>query len=201
MPPSIIFIFACFTLLPGFSFSFSSGGGTSQMSNTTYIVLGVFGGIVFFFIVWHIWYAYYNYETWDFVAYLITRIGILLYYIIVLSIAWSNKSGDVYVHLHHYMIAWASSLFFVFDHYVSLIGLGVANGIFIEGLAAYNFAVLAQPKQPASATGPSSSAYCLYNMNPNTALSVLYCPLMPSGTVYYSRPPFNVSFNTMPNDF
>jgi hypothetical protein len=56
-------------------------------------------------------------------------------------VAVAPSSGYLY-HLHHYFIAYSLALFCRFDHVVSVVVLAIATGIFVQGLAAYDFAEL-----------------------------------------------------------
>jgi hypothetical protein len=95
---------------------------------------------------WHLVYAFQTCNTnEDAMVYAISRLGVLTFYSLTVLIAVAPNSGYEY-HLHHYFVAYSLALFCRFDHVVSVVLLATTTGIFVQGLAAYDFAELFSKK-------------------------------------------------------
>ena len=104
----------------------------------TVLGLGVLG--------WHFVFAFATLNNKeDVMVYVVSRLGVLAFYSWTVFMAVVPNSEYQY-HLHHYFIAYSLALFCRFDHVFSVMMLAVATGIFVQGLAAYDFAELFSKK-------------------------------------------------------
>jgi hypothetical protein len=95
---------------------------------------------------WHFVYAFATLNSKeDAMVYAFSRLGVLAFYSLTVLLAVVPNS-EYQCHFHHYFIAYSLALFCRFDHVFSVVVLAVATGIFVQGLAAYEFAELLSKK-------------------------------------------------------
>merc|ERR1711924_17213 len=104
-------------------------------------MLGLLGCGFAFLMGWHLFCAWMHNSLTGFLCYLGSRFAVWMFYLLYFLAAASDeiKEKGMYWHIHHYLIAWMCAIFAEFNHPISLLLLAVASGIFVQGIAAYDF--------------------------------------------------------------
>eukprot|EP00928_Gymnodinium_smaydae_P034788 TRINITY_DN24582_c0_g2_i1.p1 TRINITY_DN24582_c0_g2~~TRINITY_DN24582_c0_g2_i1.p1 ORF type:complete len:296 (+),score=36.91 TRINITY_DN24582_c0_g2_i1:102-890(+) len=121
-----------------------------MVSQNGFTLLLLFSGCVAL-MVWHFHCAWKHNSVFSFLAYVVSRLAVGIFYISYFWVAAEMQS--VFYHIHHYLLAFFLALFAEFNHPVSLVLLSAAAGVFVQGIAAYNADPLiyhknAQPHMP-----------------------------------------------------
>lgn len=94
--------------------------------------------------VWHVWHACRALKPMECALYAGSRLGTLIFYVLSYTLFEKQRRdtpGSAF-HLHHLYIGWLLAMWGAFNHPLSGGLLAVATGIFVQGVAAYDFADL-----------------------------------------------------------
>jgi hypothetical protein len=142
-------IFSALGQIQALQHSITPGGGYLMISIALICLLLVLG--------WHLAYTWSWSPNWgsqcgrtDAVLYTISRIAVLLFYGVTVAVGcqFGSKASPYTFHVHHYLIAYALSLFASYRHPVSMAILATSTGVFVQGLGAYNYASFFEKKIP-----------------------------------------------------
>lgn len=100
------------------------------------IMLSLIGCGLIALVIWHFVYAYQHNDLKGFILYLSSRVVVYVFYMMYFYVSTFNDA--MYIHVHHYLIAWMCALFAEFNHPISLLLLGIATGIFVQGISAFD---------------------------------------------------------------
>jgi len=153
---------------------------------------------------WHVFFAVRHLNLSERVVYLVSRLLVVVYYVVYFLVGGTSMYQNL--HVHHYLIAFALTLFCSFDHGISLLVLACAAGIQCQAFSVYDFASLFEPgSKCASYRDPNYSDYfasvLFATIAPTATSSTPYynkiCLVTKSGGVLLSTPP-GTQVNGMP---
>jgi len=132
-------VFSALGYIPGFDFSFSTGA-EQQMSVASVVVLAVLGVLIVLALAWHVYFVAAHFAKVDMIAFFVSRVAIVCFYALYATLGTASTTYEL--HFHHYVVAFALSLFAAFDHFVSLVVLAISAGVLCQAMAAYDPALL-----------------------------------------------------------
>jgi len=121
-----------FSLVPGLK-GFSITPGMSGLSQFLLIVV-LLGAVLL--IGWHVRTAWQHNSWFGFLAYVLSRTGIVIFYVGHLLVIPGHD--DVHFHFHHYVIGYLAASLAEFNHPLSLLLLSIGTGVYVQGIAAYH---------------------------------------------------------------
>lgn len=133
----------------------------------------IVGPLLLAIVFWHLYEAYKRRGVHGFLAYLIPRATFLVWF--GFSAAYLELKDKVHVHLHHLYIGWSLALWCDMNSQISLAGLAIGSGIFVQGIGAYSFAPIFSSGKDCFETPSADSMHCKFWAD--APFTVQVCPL------------------------
>lgn len=117
--------------------------GNQQSNNAAAFVL--FSFVSTLVVGYHLVHAWSRFGRNDAIAYTLSRFSIFLFYMITCTPGMVTSSVYEF-HIHRYLISYALATWCVYDHWPSVVLFGIMTGLFVQGLAAYDYTPLLSRK-------------------------------------------------------